>query len=106
MLTVTPHAVRLTLRVQPRAARDRVVGPHGGALKVQVTAPPVDGAANRAVLAVLADWLAVPRRTLRLVQGEAGRDKVVEVAAQDPAALAKRIAALLAGCVDTPEAGG
>lgn len=86
--------MRLALRVQPRAARSRVVGPHGGALKVQVAAPPVDGAANAAVIDTLAAWLGVPRRALRLVQGQSGRDKLVEITTADPAALAARITAL------------
>jgi len=93
VLTLTPHAIRLTLRVQPRAARNRVVGVHGAAVKVQVTAPPVDGAANAAVIDLVADWLGVPRRTVRLVAGESGRDKVIEVASDDPPGLAARVAA-------------
>lgn len=102
MLTVGAQVVRLAVRVQPRAARSRVVGRQGAALKVQIAAPPVDGAANAALLALLADWLDVPRRTLRLVRGESGRDKLIEVTAADPAALAARVDALLQGCVDSP----
>lgn len=102
MVTVGAGEVRLTLRVQPRAARSRVVGRHGEAVKVQVAAPPVDGAANAAVVALIAEWLDVPRRTVTLVQGDRGRDKIVAVATADPRALAGRIAALLAGCVDSP----
>ena len=103
MLTVGRAEVRLTVRVQPRAARSRVVGRHGDALKVQVSAPPVEGAANAAVIEVIAAWLDVPRRAVDLVQGERGRDKVVAIAARDPAALARRIEQLL-GCVDSPGA--
>jgi uncharacterized protein (TIGR00251 family) len=99
VLTITPTAVRIAVRVAPRSARDRVVGPHGGSLKLQVTAPPVEGAANRAVIDLLAGWLGVPRRAFTIVQGQAGRNKVVEVASDDPEVLARRIAAL-AGCVD------
>jgi hypothetical protein len=102
VLTVTPRGVRIALRVQPRSARARVVGRHGAAVKVQVTAPPVDGAANQAVIDLLAGWLGVPRRALAIVQGQAGRDKVIEVASDDPAALARRIEAALHGCVDKP----
>lgn len=100
MLTVGPDGVRLTLRVQPRAARTRVVGRHGGALKVQVAAPPVEGAANAAVIELLAAWLAVPRRAVTIARGQSGRDKLVDIAADDPAGLARRIEALV-GCVDT-----
>ena len=102
MLTVGPGAVRLAVRVQPRAARSRVVGRQGAALKVQVAAPPVDGAANAALVALLAEWLGVPRRTVRVLRGETGRDKLIEVEAADPAVLAARVDALLQGCVDSP----
>lgn len=104
MLTVGPAEVRLSLRVQPRAARSRVVGRHGDAVKVQVSAPPVEGAANAAVVELIAEWLGVSRRAVALVHGDRGRDKVVAVATADPAALVRRIEARLAGCVDSPEA--
>lgn len=94
MLTLTTTGVRIAVRVQPRAARTRVVGRQGAALRVQVTAPPVGGAANAAVVELLAGWLGVPRRTVALVHGVSGRDKVIAVDAADPAALAARIAAL------------
>ena len=104
MLTIGRGEVRLALRVQPRAARSRVVGRHGDALKVQVSSAPVEGAANAAVVELIAAWLDVPRRSVDLVQGQRGRDKVVAIAASDPTALARRIDQLLAGCVDSPEA--
>lgn len=67
------------MRVTPRAARDEVVGWEGGILRVRVTAPPVDGRANRAVLALVAETLGVPRSSVLLVRGERGRDKLVRV---------------------------
>jgi uncharacterized protein (TIGR00251 family) len=91
-VTVTARAVRIAIRVQPRSSRDRVVGLRGGVLKVQVTAPPVHDAANRAVVALLADWLGVPRSALAVVRGHAARDKLVEVASDDPGALARAVA--------------
>ena len=93
MLTITATAVRIPLRVQPRSARARVAGLHGGVLKVHVMAPPLDGAANRAVIALLAGWLGVPRRSVAVVRGLSSRDKLVEIASDDPAELARRIAA-------------
>jgi uncharacterized protein (TIGR00251 family) len=102
-LTVTPGSVRITVRVQPRSARDRVVGVYAGALKVQVTAPPVEGAANQAVVDLLAAWLRVPRRAVSVIRGQSSRDKVLEIASGDPAAMAQRIERALAGCVDNPE---
>jgi uncharacterized protein (TIGR00251 family) len=79
MIETTPSGVRIRLRVQPRAARTEVAGEHGDALRVRVTAPPVDGAANKAVVRLLAEQLRVPASTIRVVAGETGRTKVVEV---------------------------
>ena len=92
VVTVTATAVRIAVRVQPRSARHRVVGVHNGALKIQVTAPPVEGAANRAVVELLAEWLDVPRGSVAVLRGEGARDKLIEVRSDDPQALAKRIA--------------
>ena len=72
--------VRFTVRVQPRASRSEVCGVHGDALKVRLAAPPVDGAANDALVALLADELDVARRSIRIVSGAASRSKTVEVA--------------------------
>lgn len=71
--------VRFSVRVQPRASRAGVDGVHGDALKVRVHAPPVEGAANAAVVAVLAEALGVARRDVRIVSGESARSKLVEV---------------------------
>jgi len=72
-------SVRFNVRVQPRASRAGVDGLHGDALRVRVNAPPVDGAANEAVVELLAELLKVPRRAVRVVAGESSRSKVVEV---------------------------
>jgi len=75
----------LELLVQPRASRTRAVGEHDGRLKLQVAAPPVDGEANAAVLAFVADALGVRRADVVLVRGESGRRKTVRVAGVDAA---------------------
>lgn len=67
------------VHVQPRASRSEVVGTHGAALKVRLLAPPVDGAANEALVALLSEKLGVPRRDVRIVQGVTSRAKVVEI---------------------------
>lgn len=67
----------LTLHAQPGAARSELAGEHGDALKVRIQARAVDGAANAALLAYLADRLGVPRRDLRLLRGEKSRRKTV-----------------------------
>lgn len=77
----------LELLVQPRASRSRVVGEHDGRLKIQLAAPPVDGEANEALLAFLADALGVKRADVALLAGESGRRKRVRIAGI-PAAVA------------------
>jgi uncharacterized protein (TIGR00251 family) len=72
-------AVRFSVRVQPRAARSGVAGLHGGALRVRLSAPPVDGAANEELVELLAERLGVPRRDVSIVGGAASRSKLVEV---------------------------
>lgn len=65
----------LLVRVQPRASREQVVGPQGDRLKVRVTAPPVEGAANERVLRLLARELGVPVSQVAVVAGQGSRDK-------------------------------
>ena len=69
----------MQVHVQPRASRSEVVGTHGAALKVRLLAPPVDGAANEALVTLLAEELGVPRRDVRIVHGATSRAKVVEI---------------------------
>jgi uncharacterized protein len=72
-------AVRVSVHVQPRAARSELVGMHGTALKVRLSAPPVDGAANDALVDLLALRFGIARRAVRIVSGQAARTKVVEL---------------------------
>ena len=71
--------VRFRIRVSPRASKNEVGGVHGDALRVRITAPPVDGAANRAIVKLLSKRLGVAKSAVRIVQGQSGRDKLVEV---------------------------
>jgi uncharacterized protein (TIGR00251 family) len=72
-------ACTLELKTIPNAPRDEIAGWLGGALKVKVHAPALDGRANDALLAFLAQQLGVPRRAVALVRGEKSRHKVVRV---------------------------
>lgn len=74
-----PGAVRFAVRVQPRSSRNEVVGVVSGALKVKITAPPVDGAANEALVAMLSLELGISRRRISIVGGETSRTKLVEI---------------------------
>lgn len=75
------------VRVAPRASRDAIGGEHGGALKVSVTAPPVGGAANGAVCALLAKALGVAKGRVRVVRGETSKRKQVAVEGVEPGAI-------------------
>lgn len=78
-ITPTAAGVRLRIRVQPRASQTKLAGLHGDALKVRVTAAPVDGSANDALVRFLAERLGVPRSAVRLLSGVGSREKVLEI---------------------------
>ncbi len=75
----TATGVRLLIQVQPRASRTELAGRHGDALKVRLAAPPVDGAANEALVRYVAEVLDVPRASIELLSGHSGRRKLVQV---------------------------
>jgi len=70
-------AVRFGVRLTPRGGADRVDGVVDGVLRARVAAPAVDGAANQALLRLIADLLGVPRRNVRLLSGATARTKVI-----------------------------
>ena len=72
-------SIRVGVHVQPRATRSEIVGVHGTALKMRVQALPVDGAANEAVVAFLAERLGLPRRSVTVVGGLSSRSKLVDI---------------------------
>lgn len=77
--------------MQPKASRSEVVGLHGDEIRLRVAAPPVDGAANEAVVRLLAERLGVPRSAVRVAAGVAARHKVVLVAGVTQAEAARRL---------------
>lgn len=79
--------VTFTIRVTPRAAANAVGGERDGALLVRVTAPPVEGKANDAAVALLAEALGVPRRAIRVERGATARTKRVSAPRGAEAAL-------------------
>ena len=81
----------LDIRVIPRAPRTRVDGTRGGALLIRLAAPPVDGAANDALIAFLATALALPRRNISIGSGEKSRDKRVRIEGLHEAAARARL---------------
>ena len=80
-IRVHEHAITFDVVVTPRASRDALLGVRAGALRVSLTAPPVEGAANAALVAMLAKALSVPKRAVSVLRGERGRSKTMRVEA-------------------------
>lgn len=81
----------LRVKVQPRASQTAIGEPAGDFLKVRVTAPPVDHAANEAVLELLADRLGLRRGAVRLLRGATSRQKVVQITGLTPEQVLSRL---------------
>jgi len=75
----TPAGVSFSVKVQPRARRNGITGIVGGALKLALNAPPVEGKANQAVIEFFAEFFAIPRSSVSIASGETSRNKVVRV---------------------------
>ena len=84
---------RLSVRLTPRSSRDAITGWRDGVLQARVTAPPVDGRANAALIRLLADALGVPAGSLTIVTGATARQKTVDVDDLDEAELRRRLSA-------------
>ena len=79
-LTETPDGAVLNLRIVPRAAKNAIHGELGDALKIRLCAPPVDGAANAALIEFLSDFFSLPRARVQLLSGATSRNKRVLLA--------------------------
>ena len=79
MIRDTPTGVQFDVRVIPRARKIEIAGLRDDAIVVRLAAPPVEGAANDALVAFVAEWLAVPRRAVHILSGERSRRKRVAV---------------------------
>ena len=75
----TASGLELRLHVQPRAKRCEISGIHNGALKLKVTAPPVDDAANRAIVEFFSSLLGIPKSSLQIASGLKSRDKILQI---------------------------
>lgn len=69
------NSATITIYVQPKASRNRIVGLHGDAVKISITAPPVDGKANESVVRFFAKLLKIPKSAITIISGETGRTK-------------------------------
>jgi hypothetical protein len=69
----------VSLRIQPRASKNEIIRKEDGGLKIRLTAPPVDGAANEALIRFLADTFSIPKSQVEIVSGHTARDKIVRL---------------------------
>ena len=90
-----PTGARFDIRVVPRGSKTAIAGVRDGALLVRVTAPPVDGAANDAVVDLLSGFFDVARRDVRVIGGETTRRKTIEIAGLAPAAALAKLSTIL-----------
>ncbi|MEO7361335.1 MAG: DUF167 domain-containing protein [Gemmatimonadaceae bacterium] len=95
MLSESRGVVRLAVHVQPGAKRSSVVGAHGDALKITISAPPVDGKANDAICSFVASLLGVPARSVTVAAGVTSRRKVLAISDVRFADVEAAVAALL-----------
>lgn len=87
----TAGGVQFAVRVIPRASKNAVQGELGDAVKIRLCAPPVDGAANAALVEYLAEVLGVSRSKVRIVAGATGRNKRIAVEGVTAAAVQGRL---------------
>ena len=72
-----PNGITLKVFIQPRASKNMIAGIHGDALKIKLTAPPVDGAANKMCIKYLAKCLMLPKSSIEIISGQTSRTKLV-----------------------------
>ncbi|HQC42923.1 MAG TPA: DUF167 domain-containing protein [Verrucomicrobiota bacterium] len=79
-LKETASGCSLSIRLQPRSSRNEICGQMGDTLKIKVTAPPVDSAANELLVEFLADLLDISKSSVQILKGQTSRSKVVQIA--------------------------
>jgi len=87
--------VSFAVKVQPRARKNAVIGVVGHALKLALTAPPIEGRANEAVIEFFAELFEIPRVSVTIASGVTGRNKVVRITGMTRQAVAGRLAEIL-----------
>ena len=90
-LKEVPGGVLLKVRLQPRASKNEVSGLHGDALKVRLTAPPVEGEANQACIEFIAGLVGVARGQVEIASGHKSRDKTLKISGVDRTTVHERL---------------
>lgn len=91
LCSVTGDGIVLNLHIQPRASKNEVCGVQDNALKIRLTSPPVDGAANKLCREFLSDLFHVPKSSVEIISGETSRHKRVRITSNDPDRLCRII---------------
>jgi len=87
----SPQGATFSVRVHPRAKKNAIAGEVGEAMKVALTAPPVEGRANEACIAFFAELLNVPRSSVTIAAGQSSRNKVIRVAGMAAAQVREKL---------------
>ena len=90
-LRAQPDGVLLSVKLQPRASKNEICAPLGDELKIKVTAPPVDAAANQALIELLAEKLDCSRGKVKLIRGQTSRHKTIKLHGFTPEEALQRI---------------
>jgi len=88
---------RLRVYLQPRASANKICGIHGEALKIRITAPPVDGQANGMIIKFIAKLLKVPKSAVQVSSGQQNRNKTLTISAKGYSEISKILAAAIKG---------
>jgi uncharacterized protein (TIGR00251 family) len=94
----TARGITFAVKVHPRARKNAITGVVGDALKLALTAPPVQGKANQAVIEFFADLFEIPRSSVTIASGETSRNKVVRITGMNRQMVEKRLADMLVSC--------
>lgn len=91
----TAKGATFAVKVQPRARKNAITGTLGDAIKLALTAPPVEGKANHAVIDFFADFFEIPRSSVSIASGETSRNKLIRVSGISAQHVRERLAAAL-----------
>ena len=89
------EGIRFSAAIQPRASRNKILGIHNHCLKINLTSPPVDGAANKACIKFLAKAFGLSPSRISIVRGETSRNKTIQFQAMDEQTFLKKLASLI-----------
>jgi len=90
-VTESSQGISFSVKVHPRARKNAITGVIGDALKLALTAPPIEGRANQAVIEFFAELFQIPRSSVTIASGETSRNKLVRIAGLTKAAVAARL---------------